>query len=176
MNRIAVFGKPGGGKSTLSIRLSAATGIRYFPLDLIEFRADGKRVSRDKYEEAHESLVSESRWIIDGLGTIDSFWARIDAADTLVYIDLPYPVHYWWATKRLLTSPMVKPKGWPDGSSVLKGTWASYKYLRLSRRFWTEKFLSDLERRAGDRNLFRIATVKALNSFVDDHSGVSASR
>jgi len=27
MNRVVVFGKPGGGKSTLSKKLSAATGV-----------------------------------------------------------------------------------------------------------------------------------------------------
>ncbi len=169
MNRVAVFGKPGGGKSTLSARLSAATGISYCPLDLIEFRANGVRVARDEYRDAHEALIARDSWIIDGLGTIDSFWARVNAADTLIYIDLPYPVHYWWVTKRLLVSPMAKPKGWPEGSSVLKGTWTSYKTLRLSRRFWTDDFFSGLERTAGDKRLFRISTVSALNSFVDNH-------
>ena len=36
MNKIAVFEKPGGGKSTLSKQLSIATGVDLFSLDLIE--------------------------------------------------------------------------------------------------------------------------------------------
>ena len=42
MKRIAVFGKPGGGKSTLSKKISAATGLELYPLDLIErqFRSE----------------------------------------------------------------------------------------------------------------------------------------
>lgn len=38
MNRVAVFGKPGGGKSTLSRKLSAITGIKLYALDLIQYK------------------------------------------------------------------------------------------------------------------------------------------
>ncbi len=80
MKKIAVFGKPGGGKSTLSKKLAAATGIELYPLDLIEYRKNGERVPRSEYTMAHEKLINSENWIIDGLGSLDSFWRRIDAA------------------------------------------------------------------------------------------------
>ena len=46
MKKIAVFGKPGGGKSTLSKELAAATGIELYPLDLIEFQKNGRSARR----------------------------------------------------------------------------------------------------------------------------------
>ena len=137
MKKVVVFGKPGGGKSTLSRKLSAATGIKLRALDLIEYKKNGERISSQEYTEAHTELISSDNWIIEGLGTLESFWLRVDAADTLIYVDLPYSVHYWWVTKRLIKSFFVKPEGWPEGSSVLKGTLASWKYLRLSPKFWT---------------------------------------
>ena len=88
MKKVAVFGKPGGGKSTLSKRLSASTGIKVFPLDLIEYQQNGERVSVEEYSQAHESLIKSESWIIDGLGTLDSFWSRIEAADILIFVDL----------------------------------------------------------------------------------------
>jgi hypothetical protein len=84
----------------------------------------------------------------------------------LIYIDLPYSVHYWWVTKRLLKSFIVKPEAWPKGSSVLKGTLASWKYLRLSPKFWTPELFEEIERRGKGKNIYRITSVKEINNFV----------
>ena len=166
MKKIAVFGKPAGGKSTLSKKLSAVTGIKLCPLDLIEYKKNGERVSQDIYSKKHAELIAADNWIIEGLGTLESFWQRIDAADTLIYVDLPYYVHYWWVTKRLLKSPFVKPEGWPEGSSVLKGTLAGYKYLRLSRKFWTQELFEKIQDKAKGKKIYRITSVRELNDFV----------
>lgn len=166
MNKVVVFGKPGGGKSTLSGKLSAATGIKLYPLDLIEYRKNGERVSPEEFSKKHSELIDTDRWIIEGLGTLGSFWSRVEAADTLVYVDLPYYVHYWWVTKRLLMSPLVKPQGWPEGSSVLKGTLTSWKYLRLSPKFWTPELFEEIERRGKGKDVYRITSVKEINNFA----------
>jgi len=166
MKKIAVFGKPGGGKSTLSKELATATGIELYPLDLIEYKKNGERVPRSDYSKAHEKLINSESWIIDGLGYLDSFWSRIDAADTLIYVDLPYYVGYWWVTKRLLKSLFVKPEGWPEGCSVLKGTFAGWKYLRLSPKFWTPEFFEEIQARGKDKDIYRITSVKEINNFA----------
>jgi len=166
MNKVAVFGKPGGGKSTLSKKLSAKTNIQLCPIDLIEYRKNGDRVSPEEYSKKHAEMVNADNWIIEGLGTLDSFWLRIDAADTLIFVDLPYYVHYWWVTKRLLKSLYVKPEGWPEGSSVLKGTLAGWKYLRLSPKFWTQELFEKIESRAKGKDIYKITSVREINSFV----------
>jgi len=86
MKKVTVFGKPAGGKSTLSRDLSAVTGIDRFPLDLIEYEKNGDRVEKEIYLQRHSELLASDAWIIEGLGTLQSFWDRIDAADTLVYV------------------------------------------------------------------------------------------
>lgn len=166
MKKVAVFGKPGGGKSTLSKQLSALTGIQLCPLDLIEYEKNGERVSPEVYFKKHAQWIDSDNWIIEGLGTLESFWLRIDAADTLIYIDLPYFIHYWWVTKRLLKSFYVKPEGWPKGSSVLKGTLAGWKYLRLSPKFWTPELFEKIQSRAHGKVIYKITSLKELNSFT----------
>lgn len=166
MNRVIVFGKPGGGKSTLSRKLSAVTGIYMCALDLIEYKQNGERVSSEEYSKKHADLIGSDSWIIEGFGTLESFWLRVDAADTLIYVDLPYYIHYWWVTKRLLKSFFVKPEGWPEGSSVLKGTLASWKYLRLSPKFWTPELFEKIQSRGKGRYIYRITSVKEINTFV----------
>lgn len=171
MKKIAVFGKPGGGKSTLSKELAEVTGIELHALDLIEYQVNGKRVPKSDYVKAHEKLINSEYWIIDGLGYLDSFWRRIDAADTLIYVDLPYYVSYWWVTKRLLKSMFVKPEGWPEGSSVLKGTLAGWKYLRLSPKFWTPELFEEIQVRGKDKDIYRITSVKEINNISKQLGG-----
>ena len=166
MNKIVVFGKPGGGKSTLSRKLSDETGINLYALDLIEYKKNGERVSPEESLKKHTDLINADNWIIEGLGTLESFWLRVDAADTLIYIDLPYSIHYWWVTKRLLKSFFSKPEGWPEDSSILKGTLTSWKYLRLSPKFWTPELFEKIQSRAKGKNIYRMTSVKKINHFA----------
>jgi adenylate kinase family enzyme len=167
MKKIAVFGKPGSGKSTLSKYLASATGITLYPLDSIVYKSNGEMVDRRTYDTEHEKILSSDSWIIDGFGPMESFYERLDAADTLIYIDLPYVYSYWFVTKRLLKGMFVKPEGWPECSSVLKGTMESYKTLKLCPEFWNESFMRKLEEISNNKSLHVIRTISELNSFVD---------
>jgi len=167
MKKVVVFGKPGSGKSTLSKSLASATEIKLHALDSIGFKKNGDRVDRATYDEEHESILSSDSWIIDGFGPIESFNKRLDAADTLIYIDLPYIISYWLVTKRFLKGLYIKPEGWPDGSSILKGTLESYKVLRLCPKFWNNSFMQKLEKISTNKSLYVIRSVSELNNFVD---------
>ncbi|WP_420554112.1 adenylate kinase [Neptuniibacter marinus] len=166
MKKIAVFGKPGSGKSTLSKALASATGIQLHQLDSILYKKNGELVDRNSFDEAHELILASDSWIIDGFGPISSFHQRLDAADTLIYVDLPYITSYWFVTKRLLKGLIVKPEGWPDGSSVLKGTIESYKVLRLCPKFWNEDFIARLEKLSDRKSLYIVKSVSELNNFA----------
>lgn len=169
MKKIAVFGKPGSGKSTISKALAVATGIELHQLDSIVYKTNGEFVEREVFEQAHESILSSESWIIDGFGPLGSFNTRLEAADTLVYIDLPYPISYWFVTKRMIKGLFVKPEGWPDGSSVIKGTIQSYKTLKLCPKFWNDDFRARLELRAKEKEVHIISSVRELNNFVRQH-------
>jgi adenylate kinase family enzyme len=138
-------------------------------LDSIVYKANGEFVEREVFEQAHESILSSESWIIDGFGPLGSFNTRLEAADTLVYIDLPYPISYWFVTKRMLKGLFVKPEGWPDGSSVIKGTIQSYKTLKLCPKFWNDDFRAQLELRAKEKEVHIIRSVSELNNFVRQH-------
>ena len=168
MKKIAVFGKPGGGKSTLSKTLSRSTGIPLHPLDLIEFNPDGSRVDDETFSQCHRVLIQAEEWIIDGVGTPNSFSERLKEADTLIYIDLPYFVHYWWVVKRFLASPFKAPEGWPKGSDVLKGTITSINTLRLCPAYWNKKFVDDLHANHAGKKIFVIKSVSELNAVTKD--------
>lgn len=169
MKKVAVFGKPGSGKSTLSKLLASATGIPLFHLDSILYKKNGDTVERDVFDEIHGDLLSSDSWIIDGFGPLTPFKQRLEAADTLVYIDLPYSVSYWFVTKRMIKGLMVKPEGWPDGCSVLKGSIQSYKTLRLCPMFWNDDFLTQLKNTPNTQAIYVIKTLSQFNEFVRQH-------
>lgn len=170
VKKVAVFGKPANGKSTLSKKLAVATGIKLYPLDSILYQKNGDEVDRDIYNEIHDSILPSESWIIEGFGpmnSLDSFNRRLEEADTLIYIDLSYPVTYWLVTKRFLKGLFVKPEGWPDGSSLLKGTLESYRVLKLCPKFWNSKFVHRLEKLSANKSLHIIRSVSELNQFVE---------
>lgn len=167
MKKIAIFGKPGSGKSTLSKRLASVTEIKLHALDEIEFKKNGARTDRVTYDEEHENILSSDSWIIDGFGPIASFNKRLDMADTLIYIELPYIVSYWLVTKRFVKGLFIKPEGWPDGCSILKGTLESYRVLRLCPSYWNDRFMQKLEKISHNKSLYVIRSVSELNNFID---------
>lgn len=172
MKKVAVFGKPGSGKSTLSNKLASATGIKLYALDSILYKPNGEEVDRESYVLAHENILSSEEWIIEGFGpmnSLQSFNRRIEEADTLIYIDLPYSDTYWLVTKRLLKGLFLKPEGWPDGASIVKGTLESYKVLKLCPKFWNDSFIQKIEMISANKSLHVVRSVAELDSFVDKY-------
>lgn len=166
MKKVAVFGKPGSGKSTVSKALATEMGLPLHQLDSIVYKPNGEFVGREEFNAVHSDILRSESWVIDGLGPISSFNERLAAADTLIYIDLPYSVSYWFVTKRFLKGLFVKPEGWPDGSSVLKGTLNSYKTLKLCPKFWNDDFESRITAYSRSKEVYIIKTVPELNDFV----------
>jgi len=150
----------------LSKSLESATGIQLHQLDSIVYKNNGDLVDAETYDRQHENILSSNSWIMDGFGPIGSFNKRLEVADTLIYIDLPYVVSYWLVTKRLLKGLFVKPEGWPDGSSILKGSLQSYKVLRLCPKFWNDGFLQKLQELSANKSLYVIRSMSVLNEFV----------
>ncbi|MEG4088251.1 adenylate kinase [Microcoleus sp. Pol12B4] len=134
MKKVAVFGNAGGGKSTLSKRLSDITGLPFYVLDKIKYRSRGVEVSQEDYKHAHQEILQTDRWIIDGFGCMETVSLRLDEADTLVYVDLPLYVHFWLMTKRMSSGYFNPPEGWPENSPIFKGSMISYRVLLLCHK------------------------------------------
>lgn len=167
MKRVAVFGKPGSGKSTLSKRLAATTGLPFHPLDAILYQPSGEQIDRETFDTLHQEILNQEHWIIDGFGPLGLFFQRLEQADTLVYIDLPYVTSYWLVTKRLLQSLIKKPEGWPEGSSVLSGTLNSYRTLKRCPQFWNDDFLAKLETISQNKRCVILRSVTDINQFLN---------
>lgn len=87
MKRVAIFGSPGSGKSTLTRRLSALTGIPAIHLDGYYFDPGWVAKPGDEYRKAMTNLVATD---------------RIDRADTLILLDCPRWLCLWRVVRRLI--------------------------------------------------------------------------
>jgi adenylate kinase family enzyme len=167
VRKVAVFGNAGAGKSTLARKLAALTGLPLYPLDMIQYRAGGGKVAHDEYLRAHAELLARDAWIIDGFGCARSAWERFAAADTLVYIDLPLFIHFWWVTKRLLAGLFVTPEGWPAGSPMFRSTMNSYHVLWLCHRRLTPRYRQLVSEEGARKRVHHLRSAAEISMFLE---------
>lgn len=168
MKKVAVFGNAGGGKSTLSQKLSEVTGLPLYILDKVKYQPGGAEVSHEDYQRLHQEILDSDRWIIDGFGSMDTLWPRLDAADCLVYIDLPLYVHFWLVTKRFITGYFNPPSGWPENSPIFKGSMTSYRALWLCHKYLTPRYRAYVEQARSSKNIYHIRSIAEIEQFLTD--------
>ena len=94
MQRIMISGGPGSGKSTLGIKLAVKTGLPLYHMDHIHYRPgwDARSVE-EKDQMAHEVHMRE-QWIFEG-GHMRTYAERIERADTIIWLDIPFWLRLW---------------------------------------------------------------------------------
>ncbi|MDJ0510175.1 MAG: adenylate kinase, partial [Crocosphaera sp.] len=63
MKKVAIFGNTGGGKSTLSRRLSEITHLPLYTLDKIQYQPGGIQVPYEEYKRSHEEIMAKDEWV-----------------------------------------------------------------------------------------------------------------
>jgi len=170
MKKVAIFGNAGAGKSTLAIALAKTTNLPLIILDKIIYQPGGEKNPHAEYLSSHSSLLKEDEWIIDGFGCVPSAWERFEAADTLIYIDLPLFIHFAWVTKRFVKGIFVNPEGWPERSPMFKSTIASYKVLWLCHRKLTPRYRTLVVEYTSEKNVVHLKSPRAIKDFLNKAS------
>ncbi len=99
MKKIIVIGSGGAGKSTFSRRLGAATGIEVIHLDRLFWNPGWIETKEDVWSGVVEEALQAESWIMDGNfgGTREM---RMQACDTIIFLDTPRLVCIWRVLKR----------------------------------------------------------------------------
>jgi adenylate kinase family enzyme len=176
MQKVAVFGNAGGGKSTLARRLAEITGLPLYTLDIVQFRdgryrageTDGGKIPHEEYLKLHADILGRDRWIIDGYGSVASAWERFAAADTLVHVDLPIVAHYWGVTKRFTAGLFGNPQGWPEDSPLWESTRDSYRVVWLCHRRLTPRYRQMMADAETSKRVHHLTSRAATRAFLRD--------
>lgn len=101
MKRIAVIGCGGSGKSTLAAKLGEKLNLPVHHLDSFFWKPGWVQTPREEWREIHDRLCADDEWIIDGNyhSTMDK---RLEASDTVVFLDLPTRECLLGACRRVL--------------------------------------------------------------------------
>lgn len=166
MQRIAIIGNAGGGKSLLARHLGDALDLPVFVVDSVQWRPGWTRTESAELTRTLDEWADESRWVIDGWGPWDSIERRFAAADTIIFVDLPITRHYWWAFKRQIEAALGRRADWPPpGCRALPITFRLFGLMRQIHREIRPRLLETLTVSRVRPRVVHIRTVDDLREF-----------
>ena len=144
MKRVVVFGTTGSGKSSLARRLAAHRPLRVIELDALNWGRNWQPAPVELLRHRVEREIRDGDWIVVGNydAVRDLTWR---SADTLVWLDLPFPLVFWRLLRRTLRRTVTGEELWGTGNresflhsfftrqSIL--WWAVRSHARNRRRF-----------------------------------------
>ncbi len=161
-----IIGNAGGGKSTLCRLLSSVHALPHYPIDKIMWKPGWERVPEPDYLQAHEELLSKERWLIDGYGSWESVQQRLLLADTVILVDFPIWIHFWWATKRQFRSLFAGRVDGPEGCPMFPVTIRLFRMMWWLHRDMRPKLLAAVEAKRKTTRIIHIRSPRELKAFA----------
>ncbi|MCZ7587687.1 MAG: AAA family ATPase [Gaiella sp.] len=122
MRRVAIIATASGcGKTTLGRALAARLGVPFHELDALHWRAGWQETEPAELRRIVEPLVTGETWVIDGsyrgkLGDL-----VLEAADMVVWLDLPRRVWLTRLARRTLRRVVLREELWNGNRESLRG-------------------------------------------------------
>ncbi|KPI15676.1 hypothetical protein OK074_2121 [Actinobacteria bacterium OK074] len=110
MKRVAIVGCGGSGKSYVARELGRRLGAPVTHLDAVYYDDEWNPLPKDRFADVQRDLVSASSWVIDGNHN-STLQIRLDACDTVVFMDLPTRTCLWGVVSRQLRHGGGQDKG-----------------------------------------------------------------
>lgn len=166
MTRIAVIGPGGAGKSHIARQLGEAVGARTVELDRLFWRPGWVETPAPEWEELQRQELSHEPWVVEGLHA-DTMHLWLEAADTIVFLDVSPLTATWRVSTRRLTGDDRSTA--PEGCEPAPAYRALMKFLLYQwdyRRNIRPEILRILERRRGDAEIAILRTPEEVDAFV----------
>ena len=170
MRRVVVFGTTGSGKSWLAERLAERHGLRLIELDALNWGPDWQPAPVELLRHRVEREIRDGDWIV--VGNYDSVrdltWR---AADTLVWLDLPFPLVIWRLFWRTLRRSVTRENLWGSGN---RESFSNAFFTRQSILLYAMKthgrnrrrFAVDCQFLGKDKTVVRLQDTAAVARFV----------
>jgi adenylate kinase family enzyme len=163
MKKIVIIGSPGSGKSTLARKLGSSLNIKVVHLDRIFWQSGWKEKPRDTRIDIMQKIVREKQWIIEGT-YLSSSEPRLDAADTIIFLDIPPFLCLQRIIKRHLRYHGPSRRDIPERSTDKLTLYRMFKVLVFpmqDRRTLKQKLLKNKS-----KQIFRLRSDKEVEDFL----------
>ena len=169
MDRIAITGCGGSGKSRLARSLGGTLGITPVHLDGLYYDRNWKPLDKEQFAALQRDLVAAPRWVIDG-NYASSLPIRLEAADTIIFLDLPAWACLWGIIQRRLRHG----GGQHDAIGVYdRITWNFVRYIAGYRKQMAPRVRQLIADHAGDAQVVVLRSRRAAQRYL---AGVHAPR
>lgn len=168
-HRVVVTGMAGAGKSTFARQLAAKTGLPVIHLDVHFWKPGWVQPSDTEWRDVQSTLLAGEEWIVDG-NYPETLDLRLERADTVVYLDMPW----WLCAARAFVRGLRRPKGTqlPDGCKDtgwrrVRDEWWLVWRVWLGRRSERERDLAIVARQGSHTRLHVLHSKRAVRQFLD---------
>jgi adenylate kinase family enzyme len=163
VDRIAITGCGGSGKSHLARSLGALLGITPVHLDVLYYDADWKPLDQDAFAALQSDLVAAPRWIIDG-NYASTLPIRLQAADTVIFLDLPGWTCLWGILHRRLRHGSGQH---PSVGAYNRITWNFVHYIIGYRRTMAPRVHELIAEHAGHTRVVILGSRRAARRYLE---------
>lgn len=165
MKRIIIIGSGGAGKSTLARELGERLDIKIYHLDQIYWQTDWQPRSHTEFSSRQKAIIKKNEWVIDGnyTGTVE---LGLNAADTIIFLDLPTMTCLWQVFKRYLKYyRRTRPDMTPGNKERLTLEYLYYIFrYRNDRRPKVVQKISTLSK---DKSVFTLKSTSQVQAFLE---------
>lgn len=165
MQRILIVGSGGAGKSTLARSLAKVLDIDVIHLDSLYWKPGWIESEESEWRARLQSELARDSWIIDG-NYSRTLPERVDACDTVIFLDFPRIVCLWRVLKRVVrhygrTRPDM-PEGCPERLDFVFLVWV-WNYPKRTR----QGVLSLLESRKDEKTVIHLTRRRDVEGFIE---------
>jgi adenylate kinase family enzyme len=142
MQRIAIVGTTGSGKTTLARRTAELLGVPHVELDAINWRENWTEAPREEMTARVAEIVKSDGWVIEGGYSFvrEMIWSR---ADTVIWLDYPFPVVFGRLFRRTMRRNITRERLWAGNQESMTRTlsrdsilvWCIRTHWRRHRQF-----------------------------------------
>ena len=161
MDKIAIVGCGGSGKTHLANRLATLLSLPLTHLDGVYYDADWNSLPQDEFATIQHHLVSAPRWLIEGnyAGTLP---IRVAAADTVIFLDLP--------ARTCLIGIVRRRCRYRGGQHAQEGvydrlTWSFIRYIWGYRKTMRPRVQTLVAEHGGDIELITLTSRRQADRF-----------
>jgi adenylate kinase family enzyme len=162
VERVAIVGCGGSGKSYVARELGRLLDLPVIHMDAVYFDDQWNPLPMERFEAVQSGLVAASRWVIDG-NYNSTVQVRLEAADTVVFMDLPTSVCLWG----ILSRQLRHGRGQNDQNGVYNRiTGDVLRYVLSYRRKMRPRVLAKIDRHASGAHVIALTSRRQTRRFL----------